>query len=236
MRGGVLIDRAFTAVRAGSWDGLVYSINGTSGDADGNVNVSTINGHAVNSDVPSSANFAQYDQNTADITTIENKLSGLTATAENVASGYTFIGEGGNVATGTLDTRNSLEEYVKSVEPSKISSIGTYMLLGLNMGDETSNVYYFYSKHNVGTSFVWYNPETKTTKGSPVTSAITLGDVYNWWTTGSSTAIYVRSNVTATYKIYWTMGRSGITTVNASSGTMIVSGDQIAGWIVEIKE
>ena len=110
MRGGVLTGRVFTAVNAGSWDGLVYSINGTSGDANGNVNVPTVNGHTVNSDVPASADFAQYDQNTADIAAIENSLSGLTATASNVTSGQTFVGSDGVIATGTMVNNGAVSE------------------------------------------------------------------------------------------------------------------------------
>ena len=119
-RGGIL---NVAAEGIGDW---IQTVNGSHADANGNVDVTTVNGHTVAVDVPSTAKFTdtiydasalqtQADQNAANITAIENKLSGLTATAENVASGYTFVGSGGTIATGTLNTSSddySTEETV----------------------------------------------------------------------------------------------------------------------------
>ena len=50
-------------VLAGGGDNWVYSVNNQSPDANGNVDVAKVNGKTVNSDIPASANFAQYGQN-----------------------------------------------------------------------------------------------------------------------------------------------------------------------------
>ena len=103
--------RTSMGVRAYDWDGLVYSINNLSGDAAGNVRVSQVNEKNINSNVPLTADFSQYSKNSSDINKIDNKLSGLTATAENVVEGLTFVGSDGTLQTGTLDI-NSIYEAI----------------------------------------------------------------------------------------------------------------------------
>ena len=100
--GSVFCDRVWLKIKATNENNWVYSVNNISADANGNVNVTAINNKTVNSNVPSTADFAQYNQNSTDISAIITRLSGLTATADKVANGYTFVGTNGLLQTGTF--------------------------------------------------------------------------------------------------------------------------------------
>ena len=98
-----------TIVKANVVPDWVYSVNNTTPDANGNINVDEVNDHNVSSDVPSNTNFSQYSANTMDLSNIETTMSGLTATADKVASGYTFIGSGGLLDVGSSDAGSTIQ-------------------------------------------------------------------------------------------------------------------------------
>ena len=110
--GSVFCDRVWLKIKASNENNWVYSVNNVSADANGNINVTAINNKTVNSNVPSTADFAQYNQNSTDISAIITRLNGLTATADKVASGYTFVGTNGLLQTGTLDISSPTPMFV----------------------------------------------------------------------------------------------------------------------------
>ena len=89
-------------VLASGGDNWVYSVNSTTPDATGNVTVNSVGGNTIESDVSASANLSQYAQNSTDIQLINTSLSNLTATAGQVAEGYTFVGSGGTAYVGSM--------------------------------------------------------------------------------------------------------------------------------------
>lgn len=122
----------------GDW---IQTVNGVSADASGNVNVTTVNGHTVAADVPSGAKFtdtvydaselqSQADDNTTNIAAIEARLSGLTATAEHVESGYTFVGSGGTIATGSLNSGGTEYEMIEVAHAEGRQSISFSAIVG----------------------------------------------------------------------------------------------------------
>ena len=92
---GMFSDRILGRIRAATWSGLVQTVNSVSPDNTGNVDVTTVNGYTVDSSVPSTANFDQYNLNGTEIGTINTALNDLTATAEDVALGKSAIIHGG---------------------------------------------------------------------------------------------------------------------------------------------
>ena len=101
---------------------MVYSVNGNSGDTTDNVNVDKVDGNEVNADVSNTANFTQYSKNTSDVSAINGKLTGLTASADEVLMGQTFVGEGGLLLTGT----NGGASYTITNVVNSTSSSGSY--------------------------------------------------------------------------------------------------------------
>ena len=93
--GGILTDRLIQTVNATGWDGLVYSVNNVSGDSAGNVDVEQVNGKSVNKDISNTVDFTQYEQNTTSLSTINNVLSNLSATAADIEEGKSAVVSGG---------------------------------------------------------------------------------------------------------------------------------------------
>ena len=112
-------------VLASSGNNWVYSVNNSSPDNNGNVDVAVVNGRSVNSNIPADADFAQYAQATTDISTIDEKLTGLTATADQVANGLTFVGSGGTLQTGTLN--NEIDDVVSGCVSDVGPVIGIFL-------------------------------------------------------------------------------------------------------------
>lgn len=89
------------SVYADTISDFIYSVNNVTPDSDGNVVVSSVNGHSINSDVSDTADFVQYEYNKKDIADINAKLSGVTATTSDIENGKTAIVSGGSKDTGT---------------------------------------------------------------------------------------------------------------------------------------
>ena len=119
---GIFSDRIVTLINAATWNGLVQKVNSVSPDSSGNVNVTTVNGHSVDSSVPNSANFDQYDLNGSDIETINTTLYDLTATAEDVAPGKSAIIHGG--------TRLITEEEFNQLQHCQLFWDGSKLTIG----------------------------------------------------------------------------------------------------------
>ena len=129
-------------VNANGASDLVYSVNNVSPDGNGNVNVSAVNDYTVNSNIPSSADFAQYAETTSDLTTINSTLSNLDATPSDVAYGKTFVGANGVKMTGSYE-----KFYIEAINATTItlSKVGSPTVGAakyyINDGDSVSYTY-----------------------------------------------------------------------------------------------
>ena len=109
---GMMLDYSISDINAANVSGWVYTANSNAPDSNGDVSILTVNGKTVNSNVPTTVNFSQYNANTSGISAITANLGTYTATTGDVLSDVKFIGSTGAQTTGTMTNNGAVSASV----------------------------------------------------------------------------------------------------------------------------